>query len=240
MRPLRNPVIQTALSYLLAGWMQFCFRTLRWTHENRQLAEAVWAQGGGTLCVFWHGRLALSPACWPLDRAQPVKGMISLSADGEFLARAMALQGIPAVRGSSANPEKGEKARAAAAKGGTQALRDGLRQIRTAIDRYEQAVAAGRVPRPADAPPGLPVYPATLELLVQGVPTGDAPDAPRLYFLRRIPRDPFAEATLPAADTWALRASDTPPEAPRSGRDVFDVMSRHEGAALDGTRYRDW
>ena len=120
------------------------------------------------------------------------------------------------------------------------ALRDGLRQIRTAIDRYEQAVAAGRVPRPADAPPGLPVYPATLELLVQGVPTGDAPDAPRLYFLRRIPRDPFAEATLPAADTWALRASDTPPEAPRSGRDVFDVMSRHEGAALDGTRYRDW
>jgi lysophospholipid acyltransferase (LPLAT)-like uncharacterized protein len=130
MRPLRNPLVQTVVAHLLAGWMQFCFRTLRWTHENRQLAEEIWAAGGGVLCVFWHGRLALAPACWPLERAQPVKGMISLSADGEFLARAMALQGIPAVRGSSANPDKGEKARATAAKGGTQALRDGLRQLR--------------------------------------------------------------------------------------------------------------
>ncbi|MFN5481921.1 MAG: DUF374 domain-containing protein, partial [Brevundimonas sp.] len=112
MRPLRNPVIQMVLSHLLAVWMQFCFRTLRWTHEHRALAEAGWAQGGGALCAFWHGRLALAPACWPLDRAQPVKGMISLSADGEFLARALALQGIPAVRGSSANPDKGDKARA--------------------------------------------------------------------------------------------------------------------------------
>ena len=101
-------------------------------------------------------------------------------------------------------------------------------------------MAAGRVLRPADAPPGLPAYPATLELLVQGVPTGEGPDAPRLVFLRRIPRDPFAEPTLPAAETWALRASDSPPDAPRPGRDVFDVMSRHEGTALDGTRYRDW
>ncbi|WP_295209719.1 lysophospholipid acyltransferase family protein [uncultured Brevundimonas sp.] len=125
MRPLRNPAIQSALAWTLAKWMQFCFSTIRWTHENQQAAEAVWAQGGGVLCVFWHSRIGLSPSCWPLDRAQPAKALISLSADGEFIAKAVARQGFPAVRGSSANKDKAEKA-----KGGTQALRDGLKQLK--------------------------------------------------------------------------------------------------------------
>lgn len=125
MRPLRNPVIQTILSHALAGWMQFCFATIRWTHENEAVAEQVWAERGGVLCTFWHSRIALSPACWPLDRAQPVKGLVSLSPDGQFIAKAVALQGIPAIRGSSANKDKADRA-----KGGTQALRDGLKQLK--------------------------------------------------------------------------------------------------------------
>jgi len=125
MRPLRNPVIQGALAWLLAAWMRFCFATIRWTRENEGVAEAIWKQGGGVLCAFWHSRIGLSPACWPLDRAQPIKGLVSLSADGQFIARAMALQGIPAVRGSSANKDKIDRA-----KGGTQALRDGLKQLK--------------------------------------------------------------------------------------------------------------
>ncbi|MEJ8405474.1 lysophospholipid acyltransferase family protein [Brevundimonas vesicularis] len=125
MRPLRNPAVQSALAWTLAKWMQFCFSTIRWTHENQQAAEAVWTQGGGVLCVFWHSRIGLSPSCWPLDRAQPAKALISLSADGEFIAKAVARQGFPAVRGSSANKDKAEKA-----KGGTQALRDGLKQLK--------------------------------------------------------------------------------------------------------------
>ncbi len=120
------------------------------------------------------------------------------------------------------------------------ALRQALRDIRSAIDAYARAVETGQVVRPADVPAGRPVYPASLELLVQGVPTSREPDAPRRHFLRRVPRDPFADTTVPAAMTWALRASDTPADAPRAGRDVFDVASRHEGTALDGTRYRDW
>ncbi len=120
------------------------------------------------------------------------------------------------------------------------ALRQALRDIRGAIDAYARAVETGQVVRPADVPAGRPVYPASLELLVQGVPTSRETDAPRRHFLRRVPRDPFADASVPAAMTWALRASDTPPEAPRAGRDVFDVASRHDGTALDGTRYRDW
>lgn len=125
MRPLRNPVIQSTLAFLLAAWMRFCFATIRWTHENRQVAEAVWDRGGGVLCAFWHSRIGLSPACWPLDRAQPAKALISLSPDGQFIAKAVARQGFPAVRGSSANKDK-----AKAAKGGTQALRDGLKQLK--------------------------------------------------------------------------------------------------------------
>jgi lysophospholipid acyltransferase (LPLAT)-like uncharacterized protein len=125
MRPLRNPVIQSILSHLLAGWMSFCFATIRWTHENRAVAEQVWAEGGGVLCVFWHSRIGLSPACWPLDRAQPAKALISLSPDGQFIAKAVALQGFPAVRGSSANKDKVDRA-----KGGSQALRDGLKQLK--------------------------------------------------------------------------------------------------------------
>jgi len=125
MRPLRNPLIQSLLARILATWMQFCFATIRWTHEGRPLAEQVWAQGGGVLCAFWHSRIGLSPACWPLDRAQPAKALISLSPDGQFIAKAVALQGFPAVRGSSANKDKADRA-----KGGTQALRDGLKQLK--------------------------------------------------------------------------------------------------------------
>lgn len=125
MRPLRNPVIQTLLSSLLAAWMRLCFSTIRWTHEGRHHAEAVWTTGGGVICAFWHSRIGLSPACWPLDRAQPAKALISLSPDGQFIARAVALQGFPAVRGSSANKDKAD-----AAKGGSRALRDGLKQLK--------------------------------------------------------------------------------------------------------------
>lgn len=127
MRPLRNPAVQSALGWIVAGWLRFCYATIRWDHRNRELAETVWDQGGGVLTVFWHSRTSLAPAVWPLDRAQPIKGMISRSADGEMLTRAMARLGIPAVRGSSANKDKGE-----IDKGGTQALRDGLRQLKAA------------------------------------------------------------------------------------------------------------
>jgi lysophospholipid acyltransferase (LPLAT)-like uncharacterized protein len=125
MRPLRNPVVQSILAWTLAQWMRFCFATIRWTHENQQVAEDVWKEGGGVLAVFWHSRIGLSPACWPLDRATPAKALISLSADGEFIAKAVARQGFPAVRGSSANKDKADRA-----KGGSQALRAGLRQLK--------------------------------------------------------------------------------------------------------------
>ncbi|HEV7229381.1 lysophospholipid acyltransferase family protein [Brevundimonas sp.] len=125
MRPLRNPVIQGILAWTLAQWMRFCFATIRWTREGEAEVEAIWAHGGGVIPIFWHSRLALAPASWPLDRATPSKALISLSPDGQFIARAMGRIGFPAVRGSSANKDKAQ-----AAKGGSQALRDGLRQLK--------------------------------------------------------------------------------------------------------------
>lgn len=125
MRPLRNPVIQAVLAWLLAQWMRFCFATIRWTHRNEAVAEQVWAEGGGVLCAFWHSRIALAPACWPAGRAQPAKALISLSPDGQFIARAVGRLGFPAIRGSSANKDKADRA-----KGGSQALRDGLKQLK--------------------------------------------------------------------------------------------------------------
>jgi Uncharacterized protein conserved in bacteria len=125
MRPLRIPVIQTSLAWILAQWMRFCFATIRWTVENGAMAEAVWADGGGVLVAFWHSRIAIAPVAWKFDRAQPIKALISLSPDGQFVARAVARLGFPAIRGSSSNKDKAKQS-----KGGTQALRDGLRQLK--------------------------------------------------------------------------------------------------------------
>ena len=122
MRPLRWRWLQLTLSTLLAAYLRFALATIRWRHEGRERAEGVWDGGGGVLVMFRHARIALSPACWPLDRAQAPRAMISRSHDGAFIADAMARLGFPAVRGSTA---KGDKD-----KGGADAFRDALRWIR--------------------------------------------------------------------------------------------------------------
>lgn len=115
-------------------------------------------------------------------------------------------------------------------------LRAALRSVRQAIDRYKQAADEGQIHRSV----GDSGYPPSLDSLVQGVRLIRTPDGRHLYLLRRLPRDPFADPALPAQETWALRSSDSPPDSPRSGRDVFDVSSKSLGIALDGSRYRDW
>ena len=122
-----------------------------------------------------------------------------------------------------------------------QALREGLRSIRSALDAHRAAVESGRV---APGPDGSP-WPASLAQLEQGVPLRGEADVPagaaqRLYLLRRLPRDPFADPALPASETWAVRSSTSPPDAPQPGRDVFDVRSRSDRQALDGSTYRSW
>lgn len=118
-----------------------------------------------------------------------------------------------------------------------QDLRAALREIRGAIDAYRQAVDEGRVTRTLQGTG----YPETLALLATGVPDARNPNAAKIYFLRRIPRDPFfRDPSVPAVETWGKRAYASPPDDPRSGEDVFDVYSLAEGIGLNGIAYREW
>jgi general secretion pathway protein G len=115
-------------------------------------------------------------------------------------------------------------------------LRRALRDLREAIDAYKQASDEGRIARGADASG----YPARLEHLAAGVEDQKSPRRERLYLLRRLPRDPFADPDAPAAQTWGKRSYASAPEAPHEGEDVFDVYSRSSGIGLNGRPYREW
>ncbi len=116
-------------------------------------------------------------------------------------------------------------------------LRANLRTLRTAIDDYKKAWDDGRIEHQTQDTG----YPPDLETLVKGVADAkSAKSGKRIYFLRRVPRDPFADPLLPAARTWGLRSYDSPPDAPQRGTDVYDVYSTSPGEGLDGVPYRQW
>ena len=116
-------------------------------------------------------------------------------------------------------------------------LRQALWQIRTALDAYKQGVKEGRVDAAADDSG----YPPNLDLLWRGVADKTKPDASKLYFIRRLPRDPFyPDPAAAAAETWGLRSYVSPPDAPAPGRDVFDVYSLSPKTGLNGLPYREW
>lgn len=115
-------------------------------------------------------------------------------------------------------------------------LRQALRTLRMAIDEHKRAWDSGRIEKKADTTG----YPPNLQALVQGVPEVNSPRGQRIYFLRRLPRDPFADPQLPPEQTWATRSYASPPDAPAPGADVFDVASRTPGTGLDGVPYRQW
>lgn len=115
-------------------------------------------------------------------------------------------------------------------------LRTALRQVRSALDAYKQAYDEGRILQKA----GDSGYPKSLMLLVDGVEDAKNPAHMPLRFLRRIPRDPFADTALRDEDTWGLRSYRSPPNDPRPGEDVFDVYSRTSGVGINGVPYKQW
>ena len=122
-------------------------------------------------------------------------------------------------------------------RGKEQELRRALREIREGLDRYRHAVEEGRIERAS----GASGYPAKLSTLVEGIRDARHPGGARLYFLRRIPRDPFArDPGLPPEQTWGLRSHASPPDNPQPGEDVFDVYSLSGATGLNGIPYREW
>lgn len=123
-------------------------------------------------------------------------------------------------------------------------LQHALQQIRHAIDAYKAATDEGKIDRKQDESG----YPPNLNVLFEGVvdSTADEEDGaskkkPKIFFLRRLPRDPFYPDTgVPAESTWGKRSYDSEYDQPKAGKDVYDVYSLSPGKALNGTFYREW
>jgi general secretion pathway protein G len=107
-------------------------------------------------------------------------------------------------------------------------LRHNLWEMRDAIDRYKDAADRGAFQIKVDSNG----YPPDLDTLVKGVDVGGK----KLKFLRRIPIDPMTGNT-----EWGLRSMQDDPDSDSwDGESVFDVYTKSEGTALDGTKYKDW
>jgi len=114
-------------------------------------------------------------------------------------------------------------------------LRRDLREMRTAIDRFKDAVDQGQIAT-SDLEPGSEGYPPDLQVLVDGISAANDASGRKLKFLRRIPVDPMTSDT-----EWGLRAyTDRADATSWGGGSVFDVHTTSDGTALDGTKYRDW
>ena len=107
-------------------------------------------------------------------------------------------------------------------------LRRDLWEMRDAIDRYKDAADRGAF----QIKLGSEGYPPDMDTLVKGVDV----QGKTLRFLRRIPVDPMTGNT-----EWGLRSmQDEPDSSSWGGQNVFDVYTKSQGTALDGTKYSEW
>jgi lysophospholipid acyltransferase (LPLAT)-like uncharacterized protein len=116
----RLPALQGLLAAVTWGYLELVIATMRWRVVNFEAARPVLESPGGGMVLFWHGRLTQAIGCRRLLAAKPRRVMISLSHDGEFIARAVARLGIPAIRGSTGRADR------ALAKGGGTAFRQAV------------------------------------------------------------------------------------------------------------------
>ena len=107
-------------------------------------------------------------------------------------------------------------------------LRYDLWTMRDAIDKYKDAADKGAFQTKVDSQN----YPPDLETLVNGVDV----QGKKVRFLRHIPVDPMT-----GKPEWGLRSmQDDPTSDSYGGQSVFDVYSKSQGTALDGTKYSEW
>jgi lysophospholipid acyltransferase (LPLAT)-like uncharacterized protein len=119
-RLLRAPAVQSLLAWLLIGYAALVRATMRWEFVNREGLEAALGRPEGGMGLFWHGRIAYAMVLKDLLGERPKRVMISLSRDGEFIAKAAERLGAPAIRGSTG------RAGRSMVKGGAAAFRQAL------------------------------------------------------------------------------------------------------------------
>ncbi len=114
-------------------------------------------------------------------------------------------------------------------------LRRALREVRTAIDKYKDAVDMGQIAS-IDVRAGSEGYPPDLETLVEGVSVANDASGRKLKFLRKVPIDPMTSST-----DWGMRSyQDKPDSTTWGGQNVYDIFTKSDGKALDGTKYKEW
>jgi general secretion pathway protein G len=114
-------------------------------------------------------------------------------------------------------------------------LRFTLRQMRAAIDQFKDLADGGRIAS-TELQLGSENYPSSLDVLVDGVLLANDSSGRKKKFLRRIPIDPVTGRA-----EWGMRSySDAPDSTAWGGQSVYDVYSKADGKALNGTKYRDW
>ena len=118
---LRSGPVQACLGFLLWLYLDLIVRTIRWTRIAEADMVAQINSGEGTIGCFWHEGVPLSITAKSTVKGHETRIMISLSADGEFVAAAMRGHGMDSIRGSSA--KKSDRAKA---KGGVAAFREAL------------------------------------------------------------------------------------------------------------------
>lgn len=118
-----------------------------------------------------------------------------------------------------------------------QELKSALWNIREALDAYKRAYDDGHIEKNTKDSG----YPESLEILVKGVDDIKDPKKRKLYFLRRIPHDPFyPDQTAPPEEDWGKRSYTSPPDDPKEGDDVFDVFSLSDKTGINSVPYRQW
>jgi general secretion pathway protein G len=108
-------------------------------------------------------------------------------------------------------------------------LREALWEMRDAIDRYKDAADRNMFQTKVDSMN----YPPDLDTLVKGI---EAQGGKKIRFLRQIPTDPMTKSK-----EWGMRSMQDDADSDSwGGQDVFDVYTKSDGTALDGTKYKDW